>query len=152
MCYKVGTGSPAGRDDNLFNLLSANTISMQEHERIAPALPAIPFKQSFQTASKAFRVIDLMTQGVIVPYGNESKEIINDLCGAYDLEKQYDLIKKAQRYSVNLFPHEFKKMADDNAIREVQKGAGIYYLDEQYYSEQFGWSDDPVNGMKLLTA
>ena len=34
------------------------------------------------------------------------------------------------------------------AIREVQKGAGIYYLDDQYYSEKFGWSDDPVNGMK----
>ena len=108
------------------------------------------FKQSFQTASKAFRAIDSTTQGVVVPFG-EGEEIIKDLCGAYDLDVQYGLIKKAQRYSVNLFPHEFKKMVGNNAIREVQKGAGIYYLDEQYYSEQFGWSDDPVNGMKTLT-
>jgi CRISPR-associated endonuclease/helicase Cas3 len=154
MCYKVGANSPAGRDDDLFNLLSANTISVSEHERIKNAALDIPFKQSFQTASKAFRVIDNMTQGVVVPFGEgkeEGIEIIKDLCGAYDLEKQYDLIKKAQRYSVNLFPYEFKKMADNNAVREVQKGAGIYYLDDQYYSEKFGWSDDPVNGMKLLT-
>ncbi|MEK7718373.1 MAG: CRISPR-associated helicase/endonuclease Cas3, partial [Bacteroidota bacterium] len=144
MCYQVGTNSPVGREDNLFNLLSANTLSKTSSD--------IPFKQSFQTASRAFRVIDSLAQGVIVPYEKEGEEIIKDLCGAYDLEKQYDLIKKAQRYSVNLFPYQFKKMADSNAIREVQKGAGIYYLDDQYYSEKFGWSDDPVNGMKLLTA
>ena len=149
MCYKIGADSPAGRDDDLFNLLSMNKISVQEYERIRNATPDIPFKQSFQTASKAFRVIDNITQGVVVPFG-EGEEIIKDLCGAYDLEKQYDLIKKAQRYSVNLFPHEFKKMADNNAIREVQKGAGIYYLDEQYYDKKFGWSDDPINSMKIL--
>ncbi len=144
MRYKVGANSPVGREDDLFSLLSANTLS-------AKGSSEIPFKQSFQTASKMFRAIDSMTQGVVVPFG-EGEEIIKGLCGAYDLEKQYDLIKKAQRYSVNLFPYQFKKMADNNAIREVQKGAGIYYLDDQYYSEKFGWSDDPVNGMKFLTA
>jgi CRISPR-associated endonuclease/helicase Cas3 len=152
MPYKVDKGSPIGRDDNLFNLLSKNTTSVQEHVRIADASPDIPFRQSFQSASKAFRVIDSMTQGVIVPYGEEGKEIINDLCGAYDLEKQYDLIKKAQRYSVNLRPHQFKKLAEIHAIQEVQKESGVFYLDSQYYSEQFGWSDDAVNGMELLTA
>ena len=152
MRYKVGADSSAGRDDDLFNLLSANTISVQEHERIVQDSPAIPFKQSFQTASKAFRVIDSMTQGVIVPYGNEGREIINDLCGAYDLEKQYDLIKKAQRYSVNLFPYQFKELARIKAIQEVQEGSGIFYLDSQYYSDKFGWSTDTVNGMELLTA
>jgi CRISPR-associated endonuclease/helicase Cas3 len=149
MSYKVGKDSPVGQDDNLFNLLSTNSLAMGEYRRIKNTLPEAPFTQSFQTASKAFRVIDNMTRGVVVPFG-KGEEIIKDLCGAYDLEKQYDLIKKAQRYSVNLFPYEFKKMADANAIREVQKGAGIYYLDEQYYDEKFGWSDDPVNNMKLL--
>ena len=150
MCYKVGVNSPAGRNDDLFNLLAMNTISAKENERISQASLDIPFKQSFQTASKAFRVIDPMTQGVIVPYGNKGEEIIKDLCGAYDLEKQYDLIKKAQRYSVNLFPHEFKKLAEIHAIHEVQEGSGVFYLDSQYYSKQFGWSDDAVNDMKLL--
>jgi len=150
MRYKVGADSPAGRDDDLFNLLSANTISVQEHERIAQTSPDIPFKQSFQTASRAFRVIDSLTQGVVVPYGNEGEEIIKDLCGAYDLEKQYDLIKKAQRYSVNLFPYQFKELARIKAIQEVQEGSGVFYLDSQYYNEQFGWSGDPVNGMETI--
>ena len=150
MSYKVGANSPAGRDDDLFNLLSTNNISVQEHERINQAVPNIPFRQSFQTASKAFRVIDSLTQGVIVPYGDEGKEVINDLCGAYDLEKQYDLIKKAQRYSVNLLPYQFKEMARMKAIREVQEGSGIFYLGNQYYSEQFGWSDNAVNGMETI--
>ena len=148
MCYKVDASSPIGRDDDLFNLLSSNKISVQEHERINQTAPNIPFRQSFQTASKAFRVIDSLTQGVLVPFADEGEEIIKDLCGAYDLEKQYDLIKKAQRYSVNLFSHEFKKLVDIHAIQEVQKGSGIFYLDSQYYSEQFGWSDDAVNGME----
>ena len=32
----------------------------------------------------------------------------------------------------------------------MQEGAGIYYLDTQYYSEEFGWSDEPVNSMATL--
>jgi CRISPR-associated endonuclease/helicase Cas3 len=151
MCYRIEKDSIVGREDNLFNLLSVNTEALNAYTRVNNGVDLdIPFKQSFQTASKAFRAIDSTTQGVVVPFG-EGEEIIKDLCGAYDLDVQYGLIKKAQRYSVNFFPHEFKKMMGNNAIREVQKGAGIYYLDEQYYSDQFGWNDDPVNGMKTLT-
>ena len=151
MCYKVSADSLIGRADDLFNLLSINAESVGTYMRTnSNTAPNLPFKQSFQSASKAFRVIDSFTQGVIVPYGKEGEEIINDLCGAFDLEKQHGMIKKAQRYSVNLFPYEFKKMADNKAIREVQEGAGIFYLDKQYYSEKFGWSDDPINGMETL--
>ena len=76
------------------------------------------------------------------------KEIVRDLCGAFELEKQYKLLKKAQRYSVNLFPHEFDKLANIGAIHEVQEGAGVFYLDDQYYSKEFGWSDEIVNDME----
>ena len=152
MKYKVGKDSPAGRDDDLFNLLSTNAISLQEHQRIKQALPDIPFIQSFQTASKAFRVIDSATQGVVVPYDDEGDELVKDLCGAPELEKQYKLLKKAQRYSVNLFPHEFEKLTRMGAIRAAQQGTGVFYLDNQYYSKHFGWSDEPVNDMNLQMA
>jgi CRISPR-associated endonuclease/helicase Cas3 len=150
MNYPVKADSPIGRVDDLFTLLSTNEGSMDAHQRVTKDLTAITFRQSFQSAAKAFRVIDSLTQGVIVPYGEDGDKIITELCGAHELEKQYKLIKKAQRLSVNLFPHEFRKLADKNAIREVQKGAGIFYLDKQYYSEKFGWSDNPVNGMENL--
>lgn len=143
MCYKVGSDSLVSRNDDLFNLFSENTLSVKGSLEIK-------FKQSFQTASKMFRVIASLTQGVIVPYGKEGNEIIAELCGVDEVEKHYKLIKKAQRFSVNLFPHEFRKLADNNAIQEVQKGAGIFYLDKQYYSEKFGWSDNPVNSKENL--
>lgn len=150
MNYPVNADSPVGRTDDLFTLLSTNESSMEAHQRVTKDVTAITFRQSFQSAAKAFRVIDSLTQGVIVPYGEDGNEIITELCGAYELEKQYGLIKKAQRFSVNLFPYEFRKLADNDAIREVQKGAGIFYLDKQYYSEKFGWSDNPVNDMEFL--
>lgn len=68
------------------------------------------------------------------------------------IRKEYKLLKRAQRYSVNLFAYQFDKLSKIGAIREVQPGAGIYYLDEQYYSKEFGWSDEPVSGMRLLIA
>jgi CRISPR-associated endonuclease/helicase Cas3 len=151
MRYKVGKNSPVGRDDDLFNLLSTNTLSVEEYKRSNnQAAPDITFRQSFQTASKTFRVIDSPTRGVVVAYGDEGKQIVADLCGAAELEKQYKLLKKAQRYSVNLFPYEFQEMAKRDAVREVQEESGVFYLDSQYYSDQFGWRDEIVNEMKPL--
>ncbi len=150
MKYKVGKQSPVGRDDDLFNLLSLNTISIAEYMRITNVAPAMPFRQSFQTASKAFNVIDSSTRGVVVPYGQEGEEIVTELCGAFEIKKQYKLLKMAQRYSVSLFPNEFEMMTKKYAIQEVQEGSGIFYLDDQYYSHQFGWCDEIVNKMKSL--
>lgn len=153
MPYLVGKDSIVGQADNLFNLLSVNSLAIEEFKRTNQgALPDIPFTQSFLVASKAFHVIDENTQGVIVEYG-EGEKLVADLRGAQDLEKQYDLIKKAQRYSVNMYSNsEFIEMAKNHAIHEVQEGAGIYYLEAQYYSEDFGWSKDPVHGMPFLNA
>jgi len=150
MMYPIGKDSPAGREDDLFNLLSLNTKSVGEYVRVAQTAPDIRFRQSFQTASRAFHVIDALSRGVIVPYEKEGEELIHDLCGAFEVEKQYGLLKKAQRYSVNLFFDEFKRMVDAKAIREVQEGSGIFYLDSSYYSDQFGWCDKIVNEMKPL--
>jgi CRISPR-associated endonuclease/helicase Cas3 len=152
MRYKVSANSAVGRDDDLFNLLSMNKLSMQSHQRINQAAPEIAFLQSFQTASKVFRVIDSPTRGVVVQHGDEGKELVKDLCSVPEFEKQYKLLKKAQRYSVNLFPHEFDKLARIGAIHEVQEGTGVFYLDRQYYSKNFGWSDEIVNDMEFLSA
>jgi CRISPR-associated endonuclease/helicase Cas3 len=62
-------------------------------------------------------------------------------------------LRRAQRYSVNLYPHEWKKLdEEERAIHEVQKGAGIYYLDERYYSPIFGLSMSPVNQLSYSEA
>jgi CRISPR-associated endonuclease/helicase Cas3 len=149
MNYPVSSESVVGREDNLFNLLSTNTLSVQEYQRINNnSSPRIPLQQSFQTASKAFHAIDSPAQGVIVPY-EDGKAIVSELCSIDDIKKQHKLLHAAQRYSVNLFPHEWKKL--EKAIHEVGEGAGVYYLDEQYYSPDFGLSMHRVTEMPFLS-
>jgi len=152
MSYPVTADNAViGRADDLFNLLSLNSISVAEYKRVHNASSSLPLKQSFQSAAKAFHAIDSPTRGVIVPYGKEGEEIINQLCDAVMIEKQYKLLKAAQRFSVNLYPYELEDMGKKNAIREVQKDSGIYYMDYQYYSNKFGWSKEIVTEMKNLT-
>jgi CRISPR-associated endonuclease/helicase Cas3 len=152
MSYLVGANSLVGRDDSLFSLLSTNKPSLEAYKRKYNDNPDLTFAQSFQSASKLFEVIDTATRGVIVPYGAEGKRLIAELCGELELREQLKLLKQAQRYSVNLFVHEFKRLAEIGAISETQAGSGVYYLDERYYSKEFGWSDEAVSDMEFLSA
>lgn len=151
MNYPVTANSPVGREDNLFNLLSVNSLSVEEYSRInGDKYPAIPLRQAFMTASRSFQTIESITQGIVVPYGDEGKDILNRLCSVYELERQYKLIRQAQRYSVNVFPDVLRRLKDIVAVHEIQEGSGIFYLDERYYSEEFGLSEQPVNNMRFL--
>ncbi len=161
MDYPVDVNSSAGRNDDLFNLLSTNELSTKNYQGAHQGdSPDILLRQSFRSASGEFHVIDSLTRGVIIQYKKEEKkggekdgeELVKDLCGAFALEKRGKLLKQAQRYSVNLFDHQFNNLFRVGAIKEVQEGAEIYYLDKQYYSDEFGWSEKPVNSMDLLTA
>jgi len=146
--YPVKRDSPIiGRDDKLFNLLSMNELSTKNYQAAHHGNPPdILLRQSFRSASGEFRVIDSPTRGVIIPIG-KGRRIITELCGAFGLEKKGKLLKQAQRYSVNLFDHQFRNLQQAGAIQEVQEDAGIYYLNNQYYSEEFGWSEEPVNNL-----
>jgi len=150
MNYPVGANSSVSRNDDLFNLLSLNELSIKAYKAThQDAAPDILLRQSFRTANGEFRVIDSATRGVIVPY-KDGEKIITELCGAFGLERQGKLLKQAQQYSVNLFDHQFSDLLKAGAIKEVQPEAGIYHLNEQYYSEEFGWSDEPVSDAKTL--
>lgn len=152
MHYPVSAKNPhIGREDNLFNLLSTNLLSIQAFQRTHKnSSPSLLLTQSFQSAAKAFYAIDSPTRGVVVPYSAEGEEIINRLCGTEMIEKQYKLLKAAQRFTVNLYSSDFENMAsaEKRAIREVQKDSGIYYMDKQYYSNEFGWSKEIINEME----
>ncbi len=41
-------------------------------------------------------------------------------------------------------------MINKQAIREVQENSGIFYMDDQFYSDKFGWSSEIVNDMETL--
>ncbi|MEW6606138.1 MAG: CRISPR-associated helicase Cas3' [bacterium] len=150
MKYSVTANSSVGRADDLFNLLSVNSLSVDEYKRIKNKPPTIPLRQAFMTAAKSFQVIDSISRGIIVPYGKEGKELINNLCSIQGLEKQYKLIRQAQRYSVNVFPDVLKRLQEEQAVYEARENSGILYLDERYYSDEFGLNEMPVKDMRFL--
>lgn len=149
MCYPVSSKSEIGRSDNLFDLLSTNPLSLAAFKRIGSQEKSVALSQSFMAASKIFKAIDAPTRGVVVPYGVEGIEIINDLCAAFELEKQYKLLRRAQRFSVNIFPHVFEVLAKQKAIHEAQPESGIYCLEKEFYDLNFGLSTEQVNEMEL---
>jgi CRISPR-associated endonuclease/helicase Cas3 len=150
MNHPVGTRSVIGREDNLLSLLAANATTVADYRRINKASPDVFFRQSFMAAAKVFHAIDSPTQGLIVPY-KEGKAIIGELSATGDMKRRYELLRDAQRYSVNVFPHEWKKLEGQKAIHEVQEGVGVYYVDEQFYSLVFGLSMYRVNNMPFLS-
>lgn len=139
-----------GRDGDLLSLLSTNALSVEAYKTALKKAPPYCLRQSFMTAARAFKVIDSETEGIIVPYGEEGDRIIQQLCSASQFENRFRLLKEAQRYSVNLFPCDIRKFKDMGRLYETWEGSGIYYLDEQHYSAQFGVSTEEVSEMKVL--
>lgn len=139
MKYPTASNSVIGRNDNLLELLSTNPISLEDFKQMNHIGPPLYFRQSFMSAGKVFQAIDSHTRGIIAPY-SDGERIIGELCAVYDVKKQYDLLRQAQRHSVNVFPYEWQILMNEDAIYEVRKGAGIYCLHEEYYHEDYGLS------------
>lgn len=138
MDYPVGE-KVLGHDDTLLSLLADNATAAEEFRRCHQGQHSTLYlRQSFMAAAKAFKSIDAPTRGVIVPYGQAGEDLINEMKSAYLLEKQVDLLRAARQYSVNVFPHDLQKLLDAGAVREIQEGVDILYLDSRYYDEDFG--------------
>jgi len=143
MAYPI-SAKKLGRDDSILNLLSSNT------NNIGRGLNSRLLQQSFMTAGKLFKAIDSPTQAVIVPYGNEGKRVIADLCRVakeFDVKTYRQLLKQAQKFSVNVFPNVWKCLQEENAVHEIQPDEAIYFLDEKHYSKDFGLSVKPCSRM-----
>ena len=143
MDYPVGPDK-AERDDTLLNMLAENKAAVGDRP------PPVYLRQAFLTAAKAFQAIDANTQGVIVPYTSEGEGLISDLCAAYEPRNQFPILKRAQRFTVNVFPHILKKLQSAGALHEVQEGSGILYLEKAYYSNEFGLSEEGAEEMEVL--
>jgi CRISPR-associated endonuclease/helicase Cas3 len=136
MDYPVGPDK-AERDDTLLRMLGDNSLA------VAASVPPPPIfmRQAFKTAAAAFEPIDANTRGVIVPYTPAGQAIIGELCAAHEVEKQFSLLRWAQRFTVNVFPDVLERLQQARAVHEVQEGTGILFLDEKYYSNDYGLSE-----------
>lgn len=136
------------RTENLLNLLSDRkecNSNFGDRENKIPLL-----RQAFMEAGKQFKAIDAPTQAVIVQYGEAGKQLVAELCSVakeFDVHRYYQLLRKAQKYSVNVFPNVWQRLMAAEAVHEIQQGHDIYFLDERYYHPDFGLSTEPVNTM-----
>lgn len=134
MSYPLKATATNGAND-LLNLLSVNARNPYGNTPLT-------LHQAFMTAGKAFKAIDAPTQSLIVPYG-EGKTLITDLCAVnkkFDVTNYYQLLREAQKFSVNVFPNVWTELVDKKAVSEIQEGYGVFYLKGEYYDENFGIS------------
>ena len=146
MSYSVGPNL-ATRHDSLLNMLGSNSMAYNE-----AGAPNIYLRQSFQTANGAFQAIDKSTQGIIVPFREKGKAIIAELCSSHDLATQFSLLRRVQAFTVNLFPNGLLELQRRAAVTEAQPGSGVLYLDEKFYSNQFGISMEGMEQMEAMIA
>lgn len=139
-----------GRHDFLLSLLSENGTSLAEAGRKGVPISTRLLNQSFMSAAEAFKAIDSPTQGVVVPWGKAGADLIGRLHGAYDISLEGELLREAQQFTVNVFPHVFDKLSKAEALHVIKEGVRIYSLDPRYYSKQFGLATEPVSLMETL--
>ncbi len=104
--------------------------------------------QSFGTAAQKFKAIDSAATSILVPYG-EGERIIADLCSTDILYEKKALLRKAQRYSVNVFPNIEHALSGSNALHPIQD-SGIFALQKNFYCEEMGVVTQPVSNLAPL--
>ena len=55
-----------------------------------------------------------------------------------DLREERHIIRRAQAYTISVYPHELKRLCDQGATYEVKTGTGVYCLHAEYYDDEFG--------------
>lgn len=103
---------------------------------------------SYRTAAEHFRVIHDLTTSVIVPYGDEGKDIIAELNGERRIEELTRLLRRSQQYTINLFKYEHDQL-DKNAGLESCLDGHVLVLKEGAYSEEFGLDLQNESGFDL---
>jgi CRISPR-associated endonuclease/helicase Cas3 len=140
----------AQRDDTLLQMLGENGMAAADAKM--GGVTRRGFMQSFASAAREFHVIDSVSRGVIAPFNEEAKDLVAALNAAHDLAVEFQLLRKAQRFAVNVFHWELDQLTRNGAIYEVQSGSGVFCLREEFYSDEFGLSLDGNGRMETMIA
>ena len=140
MSYWVGPEG-IGRCTSLLELLGANLQAKSDAERSRTPLQRSLLLQSFQTANNAFALI-ANTQGIVVPYSDEGRGIVNRLAASFDFESEWQLFRKAQRFTLSVYASQFTQLASRGAVYEVQPNSGVYCLRSEFYDSAFGLREE----------
>lgn len=113
-----------------------------------------PLRQSFDSASRSYRVIDADTIEVLVPYG-EGKEIISQLSELKypQSDKEWNqvrqLLRQAQSYSVSLFTNQLAKLEKIGKFKQyfstIEGSFTMHCLSPTCYDSKLGFIETNDN-------
>lgn len=133
---------------NLVDLLSENRESMQAYyNRYGKTLPNQMLFQSFKYAGKQFKAIDSDTVSVLVPY-EKGEELIAELNKTVSDVQLIQLLRNAQRFTVNLYRYQIEKFVQAGALISLLDGS-LFALKDGFYDNEIGITYDGY--MNFLT-
>lgn len=136
MAYSVGPAG-IGRSTSLLELLGANGQAKSDAAKANQSLRRSLLLQSFRTANSAFALF-ANTQGIVVPYSDEGRRIINQLAGSFDLGSEWQLFRRAQRFTISVYASQLTHLERKGAAYEAQPGSGVYCLRSEFYDSALG--------------
>lgn len=141
---RLTTGNPLARERfeayfqhyyaSLNSLDKANIVGLLDLYNQAEARKA---EFNFRTAANDFRLIDEEGQtAVIVRYG-ESSKLIDALENNHSIElhERRGILRKLQRYTINIREYECKKLLENRDIREIFPGIYTQVSDLLYHPQ-----------------
>ncbi len=145
---RLTTGDPLTRErfeayfrhyyEKLNSLDKANILDLLDlHNMGTSCAEAGKYKFNFRTAAELFRLIDEEGQtAVIVRYG-ESLKLIDALEKSKNMEphERRGILRKLQRYTVNIREHECRNLLESREIREIFPGVYMQVSDLLYHSQ-----------------
>lgn len=131
MCYHVNVD---GVQTDLVELLSTNRL-------FAGGRKEPVMKQAFKSAGEAFTVIEEKGgTDVVVSYG-ESDDLINALQREADQDQKRKILRKLQRYTVNLSDAVMRRMGS-GAVYGIEENR-VMKLNSRYYDKSTGVQEEP---------
>lgn len=124
---------------DLVDMLSVSTVRCAQKVERRAGIYQCP-----KTAGEIFKVIDNNTRSVIVPYNDEAKELIVQLTSEIPQHLITDVLRKAQKYTVELYAPDEMKLNDEGALYSTAYGLSV--LSAEHYSSEYGVTLE--NGIK----
>jgi CRISPR-associated endonuclease/helicase Cas3 len=127
--YTVVKGKPS-----IYSMLSLNENYCPEDGS------GFALNQAFKTAGELFRVFDEDTVDVLVPYGEEGKKCIENLCSEqvmHDPAYLQKCLKEAKLYTVSLLEYQKERLKERGGLYAICDNK-VLVVQSSYYDENVG--------------
>lgn len=136
---------PKVREYSLYDLLSGND-SLVSSGKVHSNYEKKALNQAFRTAADYFNVIEDSGNSIFVRR-ERGKEIWEEVQKSTEYKAVKALLKEAQQFVVNVSLHELKKLGESKGVIQWEDKMGMYVLNEMYYDEKIGLTEETSDTM-----